>query len=115
MIEKIVQDLVDDLASGGAHFDIVPAGVARPYITLQQVGGAPVAYLSGESGCDIVRMQIDVFGDSRTQANEVMTSLRQRLCGEPLLARPVGAPFSNYESNVNTYRRSCDFYILAKI
>ena len=114
MIEKDIQDMLEGLAAGGVHFDVAPAGTSKPYITLQQVGGTPIAFLEGDSGGDIVRIQVEVFGASRTQANAVMSSLRQRLCGAPLNAEPVGSPFSDYEASVNTYRRSCDFYLQSK-
>ncbi|KAF1043060.1 MAG: hypothetical protein GAK35_02380 [Herbaspirillum frisingense] len=111
MIEKTVQDLLNDLVANAVYFDQAVQDTKRPYIVLQQVGGEPLEFLEGPSGKDFVRLQIDVYAKDRTVANSLMSQVRVRLVA--LQASPVGAPFSLYESSVELYRRSCDFHILA--
>jgi hypothetical protein len=111
MIEKLVMDFLADLVGSRVYFDRAPDKVERPYIVLLQVGGDPVEFLDGPSSMDLVRLQIDVYAETRTSANELMSQVRTRL--HPLQASPVGAPVSLYESAVALYRRSCDFRILA--
>lgn len=52
--------------------DIAEPGTARPYITYQAVGGAPVNYISGEKPeKQPVRMQVNVWAESRIEASEI--------------------------------------------
>lgn len=111
MLEKLVMELLNDLVGRRVYFDHAPDQVDRPYIVLLQVGGESVEFLDGPSDKDFVRLQIDVYAETRTAANELMTQVRLRL--RTLQASAIGAPVSLYESAVALYRRSCDFRILA--
>lgn len=111
MIEKLAMDLLNDLVGSRVYFDRAPDKVERPYIVLLQAGGDSVEFLDGPSGMDLVRLQVDVYAETRTEANELMSQVRVRL--QVLQASAIGAPLSLYESAVALYRRSCDFRILA--
>ncbi|WP_443113313.1 DUF3168 domain-containing protein [Herbaspirillum seropedicae] len=111
MIEKTVMELINDLVGGRVYFDHAPEDVSRPYILLQQVGGEPVEFFDKPSDADFVRLQIDVYAEKRTSANDLMSQVRTQLAS--VQASAIGAPFSRYESAVALYRRSCDFRILA--
>ena len=111
MIEKLAMDLLNDLVGSRVYFDHAPDNVERPYIVLVQVGGDPVEFLDGPSDMDFVRLQVDVYAEKRTEANELMSQARLRL--RVLQASAIGAPLSLYESAVALYRRSCDFRMLA--
>ncbi|MFJ3316118.1 DUF3168 domain-containing protein [Herbaspirillum huttiense] len=104
-------DLLTDLVGGRVYFDRAPDQVGIPYIVLLQVGGDPVEFLDGPSDMDLIRLQIDVYSETRTSANELMSQARIRL--RTLQASAIGAPVSLHESAVGLYRRSCDFRILA--
>lgn len=111
MIEKQVEQLLNPLVGNRVYFEAAPQKVQMPYIILQQVGGNPLEFLGGPSGSDFVRLQIDVWADKRTTANEIMSSVRELMAG--IQASPVGAPISMYEPAIDARRRSCDFRILA--
>jgi hypothetical protein len=110
-MEQQVMNLISGLVDNRVFFDVAPQDTVRPYITLQQVGGTPLEFLEGYSGSDFARLQVDVFASSRTQANEIMTAVRASLA--EIKASAIGAPLSLYEQSVATFRRSCDFEILA--
>lgn len=111
MIEKTVQDLLGPLVAGRVFFDAAPQDAEMPYIILQQVGGEPVQFLEGPSGSDLARLQIDVYAAQRTEANRVMSRIRDLMA--TLQASPVGAPVSFFEAAIDARRRSCDFQITA--
>jgi len=113
MIEKEVMDLLDPLVGERTFFDAAPAETVLPYLTIQQVGGAPLQFLEGPSGSDFVRLQINIFAQTRPEANSLMTAVREALSA--LKATPVGAPFSTYEETVKTFGRHCDFSILTAV
>ncbi|WP_166675058.1 DUF3168 domain-containing protein [Herbaspirillum huttiense] len=104
-------DLLNELVAGRVYFDHAPDQVGVPYIVLLQVGGEPVEFLDGPSDMDLIRLQIDIYSETRTSANELMSQARIRL--RTLQASAIGAPVSFYESAVGLYRRRCDFRILA--
>jgi hypothetical protein len=110
MIEKQVQTLLDDLVGSKVFFDAAPAGTEAPFIILLQVGGEPIEFLDGPSGQDFVRLQVDVHAGKRSEANALMSSVRERM--KTLQASPIGAPVSLYEDAVALYRRVCDFRVI---
>ena len=115
MIEKSIMDLLSPLVGDRVFFDQAPQGTPKPYITLLQVGGNNIAFVEGASDNDQVRIQIDVFAGSRTEANDIMTQARSLVCSEPLRGAVVGAPVSVHEASVQTFRRFCDFSFLTQI
>jgi hypothetical protein len=109
MIEKQIIDALEGIAAGGVYFDAAPQGTKLPYVTLSQVGGDAVSFLTGRADQENARIQIDVFAGTRPEANHMMNQVVVAVCDGALNGEQVGAPFSAYESTVKIYRRSCDF------
>lgn len=115
MIEHDIMLALNSLVADQVYYDNAPQGTPLPYITLQQVGGSPVQYLDNATLQDKVRIQVDVFAADRAAANGIMTSVRNVLAAEPFLAAAIGSPVSGYEPTVQTFRRSCDFTLMADV
>lgn len=70
--EDHIYQLLKDLANGRVFPDVAELGTPKPYITYQAVGGAPINYLSGDRpDKQQVRMQVNVWAESRIEASEL--------------------------------------------
>jgi hypothetical protein len=91
--------------------DVAPAGVARPYITYQAVGGHSPNYLSNTVDLQNARMQVNVWADTRSIANSLMQNVIAALTGQLIKAVTIGAPVSSYEPDTKLYGSRSDFSI----
>ncbi|VVE49460.1 tail completion protein gp17 [Pandoraea terrigena] len=91
--------------------DVAPAGVARPYITYQAVGGPSPNYLNNTVDLQNARMQVNVWADSRSVANSIMQAAIAALAGPAIKATTIGAPVSTYEADTKLYGSREDFSI----
>lgn len=70
--EDHIDAVLQHLAGGRVFPDVAPLNTARPFITYQAVGGAPVNFLSGDRpDKQPVRMQVNVWAERRAEASEV--------------------------------------------
>jgi len=68
--EEHIYSVLQALAGGRVFPDIAPADTAKPYITYQAVGGAPINFLSGDRpDKQSVRMQVNAWAERRTEAS----------------------------------------------
>lgn len=91
--------------------DVGPAGVTRPYITYQAVGGQSPNYLNNTVDLQNARMQVNVWADTRAAATAIMQSAIAALSGAPIRATTLGAPVSTYEPDTKLYGSREDFSI----
>lgn len=114
--EAIVFSAVKSLVPNGdgtfrVYPDVGPAGVARPYITYQAVGGQSPNYLSNNVDLQNARMQINVWADTRSVANSLMQNVIDAVTGQLINAVTIGAPVSSYESDTKLFGARSDFSI----
>lgn len=70
--EDHIDAVLQHLAGGRVFPDVAPKGTARPFITYQAVGGAPLNFLSGDRpDKQPVRMQVNVWSERRAEASEI--------------------------------------------
>ena len=72
--------------------DYAPVGAATPYATYQQVGGEAENWLEGGVGSGRhARIQINVWADTRLQANTLMKQIEEVMKVTPFFASAMGA------------------------
>jgi len=112
-VESAIFDALTGLVSGRAYPDAAPAGVSRPYIVFQQVGGESAQYLDStlptrKNG----RFQIAVWGDSRPSVAALALSVEQAIATSAAFqAEPIGAPVGDFEPDTRLYGSRQDFSI----
>jgi hypothetical protein len=83
-------------------------GAATPRITYSIVTTVPQNNLGGNSGLDLVRVQVDCWADSSPAAATLATEVRAVLEAQPFKALLQNS-FTAYEHETKTFRRSLDF------
>lgn len=91
--------------------DVAPAGVVKPYITYQDVGGEDATTLSGENEQQNARMQMNVWATTRAEAVALMRQVQTALTAAPILGTPIGTAVSVYEADTKLRGRRLDFSI----
>ena len=73
--------------------DVAPADTPMPYVTWQQIGGPALMYLEGTLPSQRAAwVQINVWSDTRLQANQLMQDIEAALCAATTLtAKPQSA------------------------
>lgn len=87
----------------------------RPYIIFQQIGGDVIVSLSNQLGdLENAFMQIDVWADSHSAAKAAIRQIEAALVSSSVLtARPLSAPSSDYDADMERYSSRQDFSIWA--
>lgn len=98
-IETQVFQALRQLVDGRIYPDLAPAGVARPYIVYQQVGGDAVNFLDQAIPSKRnSRMQVSAWADARTEASSLIGQVELALRAVTALqAAPLGAPVATYD------------------
>ncbi|QTD91761.1 DUF3168 domain-containing protein [Burkholderia anthina] len=109
--ESVTFGAIGALADGRVYPDEAPAGVVRPYIVYQAVGGEDEATFDGAADTRNCRMQIAVWASSRSEASEIGAQVRDLMTAPPVLAAPIGAPVSVYETDTKLRGSRQDFSI----
>jgi len=109
-IETDIVDAIEDLFAGGAWHDTAPEDPTYPYVTLQQVGGAPNDSLCGDCDVQNARIQFNVWSrDGRVAANTLMRSLAARVTAAPLRAVSLGGAVSRDGTPTRSFGTQQDF------
>ena len=92
--------------------DFAPDGTATPYVTWQQIGGAPLAYVD-DSLPDKrnARIQINVWAETRAAANAMMLQIEAAMIAQS--ARPIGGLLANFDEDANLRGAMQDFSVWA--
>jgi hypothetical protein len=107
----ILQAALVQFAGGRVFPDIAPEGTARPYITWQQVDGVPVNFLEGGvPGTKNVRMQVNVWADTRLDASALADQVEDALRQVAALQTTVlGSAVAVYEPDTKLKGSMQDF------
>jgi hypothetical protein len=96
-------------AAGVRVFHVLaPQASALPRITFSRASNTPVTSLSGSSGLDQVRMQVDCWAASYPEAKALARQVRTILQAQPFKAL-MQNDFDDYEVETATWRVSMDF------
>lgn len=112
-VEADLIAVLDPLVSGRVYKMEAPDGVARPYITYQQVGGQTVSFLerampSKKHG----RMQINCWADDAATTAALMLAVESAVVlATAFQAEAIGAPLDVDGSMVDLFGQQQDFGI----
>ena len=110
MLNEQLNALLSPLVSGGAWADSPEEGVSFPHLVYQQVGGQATNYLDGgRPSHRHARIQVVVWADRRTEADDIAYQVENILRAEPISAQVIGALTGLYEPSLNKYGTRQDF------
>lgn len=110
MIEVDLVAVLAPLVAGRCYPDIAPADAALPYILYQQAGGVPTQFLEGAGSYAGVRMQINVWSQTRQEAATLQRQIEALLVAEPLCATLASGARATYDEQVGYRGTRQDFY-----
>ena len=82
-----------------------PQNVGKPYAVWQVVSGSPTNYLNGQPDTDRYGLQIDVYADTATSADAVVTAMR-KVIGRH--AYVTGFGVDTRDTETKNYRKGFD-------
>lgn len=88
--------------------DQAPMETPLPYIVFTAVGGQPVSTLAGDNPIN-VRMQFNVWSESRLEANDLMAKIGKIVTAEPFRAVSQGMPVVDHDDRTKDYGARQDF------
>jgi len=79
--------------------DVAPAGVSRPFVTYQQVGGQAITFIGREvPSAQNGRFQVSVWADTRAAAAALALQIENAfILATAFQALPLSAPVAVYE------------------
>jgi len=95
-------------AGARVYRNAAPQGAAEPRITFARATNAPVVSLSGRSGLDQVRLQVDCWAKRAEDAQALAHQVRLLLEAQPFKAL-MQNDFSAFEPDTKLHRWSMDF------
>lgn len=112
-LEADIYTATKSLVGNRVFPDVAPAGVAKPFIVYQQVGGEAVNLLSQtESSKKHGRIQFACWGTTRAAVSALMLQVESALVLSSLFAaRPIGSSISTFDSEAGLYGSRQDFGI----
>lgn len=108
-IESNVNDLISPIVR--VYQDIPPDNPTFPYATYQQVGGEAVWNLEGGIPARNARIQVNVWANTRVQANTLALAIEDAISKSTMATRAYGAFTALYESSIKKYGTRQDFGI----
>jgi len=106
--ESTIVGALTALVAGRVYPDVAPAGVGRPYLVYQKVGGEVIAQLDNSLPSKVNgRFQISAWGASRTSIAALILQVEAAMVS--IGARPIGSSVSDYESDTKLYGSRQDF------
>lgn len=113
-VEAEIFNALQGLAGGRCYFDIapdVPSPTVLPYITFQQVGGEAINFIDATlPGKRNFRMQINIWGNTRTQVSALAKQVEDALrLAASLQTTVIGAPIALYEPDTKLRGSIQDF------
>jgi hypothetical protein len=112
-IEAKIYNALSPLVGGRVFPDVAPLSTVRPYIVYNQVGGEVVDYLENAvSTKQNGRFQLNIWADTRATCAAVMLQVETALLtSSTMQARPVSAPNSEFDHDMDLFGSMQDFTI----
>lgn len=109
-LDERIQALLAPLSAGGAHQDVAPQGVVKPYIVWLFVVSPVNNTLAGASNVQNTRLQIDAYAT---------TPAARKTLNDAIVAAMAGAAFSNvqitgqylFEAETKLFRALLEFSV----
>lgn len=112
-IEGDIQALLSPLVSGRCYPLVnTSTTLTRPYITFSVVSNVPVVSLTGPSGLERRRFQIDIWGDSYGAVKDIEARTKSTFSASSIVNVPLSSQ-DLYEEDTKLYRVSMDFAVWA--
>lgn len=89
---------------------VLPDDATMPAITYQRISNVPVDDLSGHSGLDHVRMQVDCWAETYAAAKELAKEVRAIMTAAGFKAL-LATDRDDYEPDTQRYRASSDYLV----
>lgn len=102
---------VTALVSSRIYPVVMPEGTALPAVVYQRISTNPVASLDGDSGLDLVRMQISSWGKSYSSAKVLAAAVRTSLVGANALKLRTESEQDDYDPETRLHRVISDFIV----
>lgn len=107
-VESAILGALTTLVTGRVYPDVAPAGVGRPYIIYQKVGGEVITPLDNSLPSKVNgRFQIAAWGTSRPSIAALILQVEAAMVS--IGARPIGSSVSDYETDTKLYGSRQDF------
>ncbi|KAB7769361.1 tail completion protein gp17 [Xanthomonas maliensis] len=108
--ESDFRALLTDLVGTRVYPDVPPDSPVYPLITYQQVGGR-AQWFQDQTRPDKAhaRIQVNVWADSRAQANALARQVDARIAASSFAAEPYGAFEADYSAEIKKYGTRQDF------
>lgn len=111
-LESSLKSLLNPLVGSRVYPDVAPDTATFPLITYQQVGGEAGWYLEKEiPSHKHARVQVNVWSNSRAEANTLARQLEAAICHSAFVAEPYGALTALYEPEIKKFGTRQDFGI----
>lgn len=117
--EQLLSVLLDDsagyptIAEDRVFALRLPEFTAYPAITFQRVASAPVNSVSGSSGLDYVRVQVDCWAEKYEEAKRTAEDVR-RLLGAASFKALLATDRDEYDNEARVFRVINDFLMWQK-
>ncbi len=82
-----------------------PEGTAKPYAVWQVVSGSPINYVNGAPDTDRYGLQVDVYADTATSADQVVTAIRKAIGARAYI---TGFGVDTRDPETKNYRKGFD-------
>lgn len=114
-IEAEIYSALKGLVGNRCFPDLAPLSTVRPYITYVQIGGEAISYLDNTvPDGKIGRFQINVWGDTRASVSALMLQVEAAMIqATAFQARPLSAPSSDYDHDMQVYGAMQDFSVFS--
>jgi hypothetical protein len=86
-------------------FGEAPQGVAKPYAVWQVVSGSPLNFVNGQPATDRYGLQIDVYADTGSAAEQVALAIRKAIGPYCYI---TGFNLDSRDTTTKNYRKSFD-------
>lgn len=108
--ETFLYTTLQALVSGRVYPDVAPLDAALPYVTYQQVGGAPVFFLENDLPSKTHgRFQINSWAGTRLAATDLARDVEAALFAEGV--RPMGDLVAARDETNDAYGAMQDFSV----
>lgn len=108
-IESELFDALGPTFSNRVYPDFGPPSAVMPFCTYQNIGGTPAPTFCGDPVKENSVFQINVWAQTRNQANSLMRTISQALTGVPMFGTAQGGIIGNYDTTTKTYAAIRDF------
>lgn len=106
---------VSSLAGSRIYPLRIPQRAVLPAVVYQKIGVTPINSLDGDSGLDIVRLQVSCWAQTYAQAADLASAVRQALTNAPTLKCLTEFEIDGEDQETKSFRIITDFTIWSNV